>query len=106
MLNFQALNKSKMGTSLCDVTMTLNGNKKLETSFFLNKIHFSTRKCMFDTFTQKFPRDYTAAYSIIIRNLNIYEPRSDRRDLLTIKVESEIFTEKERPSCCEQLQKI
>ena len=36
----------------------------------------------------------------------LYEPRSDKRDLLAIKVKSEIFTEKERPSCCEQLQKI
>ena len=35
-----------------------------------------------------------------------YEPRSDKRDLLGIKVKSEIFTENERPSCCEQLQKI
>ena len=32
------------------------------------------------------------------------EPRSDRRGFLAIKVKSEIFTEKERPSCCEQLQ--
>ena len=38
--------------------------------------------------------------------LDLYEPRSDRRDLLAIKVESEIFTDKVRPSCCEQLQKI
>ena len=37
---------------------------------------------------------------------NIIEPRSDNRDLLAIKFKSEIFTEKERPSCCEQLQKI
>ena len=36
----------------------------------------------------------------------IFEPRSDKKDLLAIKVKSEIFTEKERPSCCEQLQKI
>ena len=36
----------------------------------------------------------------------IYEPRSDKRDLLAIKVKSEIFTEKERPSHCEHLQKI
>ena len=35
----------------------------------------------------------------------IYELRSDRRDLLAIKVKSEIFTEKGRPSCCVQLQK-
>ena len=36
----------------------------------------------------------------------IYELRSDKRDLLGIKVKSEIITEKESPSCCEQLQKI
>ena len=35
----------------------------------------------------------------------IFEPRSERRDLLAIKVQSEIFTEKERAGCCEQLQK-
>ena len=27
---------------------------------------------------------------------NVYEPRSDKRDLLAVKVKSEIFTEKER----------
>ena len=37
---------------------------------------------------------------------DLNEPRSDRRDLLAVKVKSEIFTEKERPSCCEQFQKI
>ena len=52
-----------MGTPLCDVTMTSKRQEKMETSFFLNRIHFSTRKSMFDTFTQKFPRDYTAAYT-------------------------------------------
>ena len=36
----------------------------------------------------------------------IIETRSDRRDFLAIKVKSEIFTEKERPNCCEQFQKI
>ena len=30
------------------------------------------------------------------------EPRSDRRDLLAIKAKSEIFTEKERASHCDQ----
>ena len=35
-----------------------------------------------------------------------YEPRSDRRDHLAIKVRSEIFAEKVRSSCCEQLHKI
>ena len=37
---------------------------------------------------------------------HLIEPRSDKRDLLAIKVKSQIFTEKERPSFCEQLQKI
>ena len=63
-LDFQAFNKPKMGMPLCDVTVTSKQQEKLETSFFLNRIHFSTRKYMFDTFTQKFPRDYTAAYTI------------------------------------------
>ena len=38
----------------------------------------------------------------ILKLSPIYESRSDRRDLLAIKVKSVIFTEKERPSCCEQ----
>ena len=37
---------------------------------------------------------------------DIYESRFDRRDLLAIKAKSEILTKKERPSCCEQIQKI
>ena len=36
----------------------------------------------------------------------IYWPRSDKRDLMAIYVKSEIFTEKESPSYCEQLLKI
>ena len=70
MLNFQALNKPKMGTSLCDVTMTLKRQEKIGNIFFLKQDTFSTRKCMFDTFTQKFPRDYTAAYTNILCVLN------------------------------------
>ena len=35
--------------------------KKLETSFFLNRIYISTRKCMFPTFSKHLPWDYTAA---------------------------------------------
>ena len=38
--------------------------------------------------------------------IHIYRPRSDKRDLMAIKVKSEIFTEKERPSYCEQLLKF
>ena len=41
--------------------------KKLETSFFLNRIYFSTRKCMFPTFSKNLPRDYTAALTIYSR---------------------------------------
>ena len=48
-LDFLAQNKPKMGTSLFGVTMTLKQQEKMETSFFLNGIHFSARKCMFDT---------------------------------------------------------
>ena len=33
-----------------------------------------------------------------IERQKLYEPRSDKRDLLAIKVKNEIFTEKERPS--------
>ena len=36
------------------------------------------------------------------KSVRPYEPRSDKRDLLAIKVKSEIFTQKEGPSCCEQ----
>ena len=42
----------------------------------------------------------------IISSQYTYEPRSDRRDLLAIKVQIEIFTEKERAGCCEKLQKF
>ena len=34
-------------------------------------------------------------------NKRIIGPRSDKRDLMAIKVKSEIFTEKEGPSYCE-----
>ena len=39
----------------------------MESSFILIRIHFSIRKCMFDTFTQKCTRYYTPAYTIGIR---------------------------------------
>ena len=45
-------------------------------------------------------------YPSVYIYIYIYEPRSDKRDLLAIKIKSETLTEKERPSCCEQLQKI
>ena len=45
--------------------MTLKRQEKIGNIFFLKQDTFSTRKCMFDTFTQKFPRDYTAAYTMM-----------------------------------------
>ena len=63
MLNFQALNKPKMSTSLCDVTMKLQRQEKIGNIFFLKQDTFSTIKYMFDTFTPKFPREYKAAYT-------------------------------------------
>ena len=44
------------------------------------------------------------AFHIII--LNTYGPRSDKRDLMAIKVKGNSFTQKERPTYCEQLLKI
>ena len=61
--SFQALNKPSGYITLRRHHDVKTARKKLETLFFRNRIHFSTRKCMFDTFTQKFPRDYTAAYT-------------------------------------------
>ena len=63
-VHFQALNKLKMGTSLCDVTVTLKRQRKNVNIFFLKQNTFSTRKCMFDTFTKKCTRNYTGAYTI------------------------------------------
>ena len=40
------------------------------------------------------------------KHANMYGPRSDKRDLMAIKVKSGIFTEIERPSYLEQLLKI
>ena len=66
-------------------------------------------------FLTKYDNDYRYISKVMVDRcqgrsyltvINIIEPRSDRRDLLAIKVKSEIFTENERPSCCEQLQKI
>ena len=41
-----------MGTSLCDATETLKQQETNGNTFFLNRLHRSTRKCMFDNFTQ------------------------------------------------------
>ena len=39
-LHFQALNKLKMGTSLCDVTVTLKRQRKVVNIFFLEQNTF------------------------------------------------------------------
>ena len=49
-LHFQALNKLKMGTSLCFVTVTLKCQEKNANIFFLNKDIFFYQKSMLDTF--------------------------------------------------------
>ena len=43
-LNFQALNKPKIGTSLCDVTMTLQWQEKIGNIFFLKQDTFFYKK--------------------------------------------------------------
>ena len=43
---------------------------------------------------------------VFIYIIHEYSPNTDKRGLLAIQAKSEIFTEKERPGCCEQLQKI
>ena len=40
MLNFQAQNNQEMGTSLCDVTMTLKRQEKIGNIFFLKQDTF------------------------------------------------------------------
>ena len=57
---------SKINTT--DQTVHIYACWEFITSFFLNRIHFSTRKCMFDTFTKKCTRNYTAAYTIAVVN--------------------------------------
>ena len=52
-----------MSTSICDVAVALKQQEKMETSFSLIKIYFSLRICMFESFTQKYTRDYTAVYT-------------------------------------------
>ena len=43
-LHFQALNKVKMGMSLCDVTVTLKRQGKIVNIFFLNQGTFCYKK--------------------------------------------------------------
>ena len=71
---FSNLNKSKIGTSLCDVTMTLKQQEKNGNIFFLKQDTFFYKKLLFDTFTQKCTRDYTAAYTIPFEKDRILHP--------------------------------
>ena len=43
-LDFQALNKPKMGMSLCDVTVTLKQQEKIGNIFFLKQSTFLYKK--------------------------------------------------------------
>ena len=43
-LHFQALNKLEMGTSLCDVTVTLKRQRKIVNIFFLKQNTFFYKK--------------------------------------------------------------
>ena len=58
------LSKLKV-TSLCYVTVRLKCQEKIVNIFFLIRIYFPTRKCMFDTFTKISTRNYKAAHTII-----------------------------------------
>ena len=52
-LHFQALNKLKMGTSLCDVTVTLKRQRKIVNIFFLKQNTFFYKKMYVWHFYQK-----------------------------------------------------
>ena len=52
-LHFQALNKLKMGTSLCGVTVTLKRQRKIVNIFFLKQITFYYKKMYVWHFYQK-----------------------------------------------------
>ena len=54
-LNFQALNKPKMGTSLCDVTMTSKRQEKIGNIFLLKQDTFSYKKMYVWHFYPKIP---------------------------------------------------
>ena len=54
-LNFQALNKPKRGTSLCDVTMTLKRQEKNWNIFFLKQDIFVFKKMYVWHFYPKIP---------------------------------------------------
>ena len=52
-LHFQTLNKLKMGTSLCDVTVTLKRQRKIVNIFFLKQNTFFYKKIYVWHFYQK-----------------------------------------------------
>ena len=62
-----------MGTSLCDVTVTLKRQRKIVNIFFLKQNTFVYKQCMFDTFTKNCTRNFTAAYTTlpIVRSCKI-----------------------------------
>ena len=57
-----------MGTSICDVTMTLKKQEKNGNIFFLKKDSFFYKNMYVWHFTQTLPRDYTAAFTSTQKN--------------------------------------
>ena len=91
------------------------GRKATKQTKYVQHIFSSMYKCnknssellkLYCNMANPYCKMYYVYYAVKGTLLHIYEPRSDRTDLLATKVNSEIFTEKERPSYCEQLQKI
>ena len=58
-----SLKQAKISTSRFDVTVTLKRQRKIVNIFFLKQNRFFYKKIMFDTFTKKYTRNYTAAYT-------------------------------------------
>ena len=56
--------------------------------------------------TVDFSETIAASEMKVGRSRHLIGPRSDKRDLMALKVKSGIFTEKERPSYHKQLLKI
>ena len=80
---FPILNKQKMGTSICDVAVTLKQQRKNGNIFFLKQDTFSYKRYVWN-FKPKMHKGYTGAYTntcffsftIIIANI-IYRYSSD-----------------------------
>ena len=76
-LDFQALNKPKMGMSLCDVTVTLKQKEKIGNIIFLKQNTFLYKKIYVWHFYPKFPTGlhsglhYYYKKSLLTENLSV-----------------------------------